>query len=174
MRSILAPLALVLLAACSPPSSGTSTARITADANGPEAVVQAIYAEVGRHIGTSITPNDAIPMTEDLKALMERAETAAEARHEPFLEGDLAADCQDCTSLTELAISPAPPAMASSAPAGHTVLQAHFKLNGNEERSVFYDLTDTPAGWRVDNIFTEAFNLRTESQAYLAETSTTH
>jgi hypothetical protein len=30
---------------------------------------------------------------------------------------------------------------------------------------------ETPQGWRIDNILTEGFNLRTESQSYLDDSA---
>lgn len=157
MLRIFAALTLIALAACTPPRSGA------------EAVVRDIYAVTQQHIGQSITPRDAIPMTDDLDALVDRAAAAAEARNEPFIEGDLTANCQDCTSLSDLEIGPQTGPEPIPAAPGHTLLEARFTLNGNEPRAVIYDLIETPQGWRVDNILAEGFNLRTEAQAYLAD-----
>lgn len=151
-------LALFALAACTPAADRT-----------PEGAVRAIYDEVQRHIGREVTPQSAIPMTDDLRALLTRAEAAAQARDEPFIDGDLAANCQDCTSLSDLSVGPQSGPEPIPAQDGHVLIEARFTINGDEERSVLYDLVETPQGWRVDNILTDGFNLRTEAQAYLAE-----
>ncbi|HYD88630.1 MAG TPA: hypothetical protein VEA80_14240 [Vitreimonas sp.] len=147
------------LTACVPPQSGA------------EATVRGIYDEVQQHIGGEVTPTDSIPMTDDLIALLERAEAAADARGEPFIDGDLAANCQDCQSLTGLEIGPQTGPEPVPAQSGHTLLEARFVINGNEERAVIYDLVQTSEGWRVDNILAEGFDLRAEAQSYLAEAS---
>jgi hypothetical protein len=158
MKRILAAFALLALAACTPPAN-----------SGAEAVVRDIYATVEQNIGTSTTPLSAIPMTSDLLSLVDRAEAEAEARNEPFLDGDIAANCQDCTSIGELEIGPQQGPEAVPADEGHVILEARFKLNGNEDRSVLYDLVETPEGWRVDNILADGFNLRSEAAAYLVD-----
>lgn len=163
LKNLVAALCVAVLCACSQGASPAATA------SGAVGVVQAIYVEVARHIGHDVTPLSAIPMTDDLKALMDRAQTAASDRGEPFLEGDIAANCQDCMSLTELAIGPQTGPEQVPAPQGHTIVEAKFKLNGNEERTLLYDLIETPQGWRVDNILGDGFNLRSEAQAYLVE-----
>lgn len=150
-------LALLVIAACTPTS------------NTPESVVRGIYDEVQQNIGREITPLEAIPMTDDLRTLVDQARAASQARNEPFIEGDIAANCQDCTSLTGLEIGPQAGPEPVPAAEGHTILEARFMLNGDEPRAVLYDLVQTEAGWRVDNILTDGFNLRTEAQAYLAD-----
>lgn len=161
MKKVLAALAALLAAACTPPQTDA------------EATVRRIYDQVQQHIGRTTTPHSAIPMTDDLQALVERAEAVAAARNEPFLDGDLAADCQDCTSLTNLEIGPQEGPEAVPAADGHTMLEARFLLNGDQERAVLYDLVETAQGWRVDNILSEGFNLRVEAEAYLADSTAT-
>lgn len=129
--------------------------------DGPTAPVHALYAITQQHIGQSITPISAIPMTDDLKSLIDRAEAAARARSEPFIDGDLAADCQDCTSLTDLDFYRQGPRN------GRAIVYARFKLNGAEQRSVRYNMIRTPQGWRIDNIVSGASDLRADAQAYL-------
>lgn len=159
MKKVLIGFALLLTAACTPPETGA------------EATVRGIYDQVQQSIGRTTTPRSAIPMTDDLQALLERAEAAATARNEPFIDGDLAADCQDCTSLTNLEIGPQENPEAVPAADGHTIVEARFLLNGDQERAVLYDLIETPEGWRVDNILAEGFNLRVEAEAYLADSA---
>jgi hypothetical protein len=164
MKHSLAALAFAALAACTPPQAAAPAASSSA-----AAAVQAIYAQAQQSIGHAVTPISAIPMTDDLKSLVERAEAAAAARQEPFIEGDLALNCQDCTSVSDLVIGPQTGIEQEPAIPGHTWVQAKFKLNGNEDRTILWDMIETAQGWRVDNILTEGFNLRTESQSYLAD-----
>ncbi|MFO1018334.1 MAG: hypothetical protein U1E03_12095 [Hyphomonadaceae bacterium] len=158
MKRLLVAALVAVVAGCAPPQTETGAA----------AVVRGIYDVTQQNIGHSVTPIDAIPMTDDLKTLVDEAQAAATARGEPFIEGDLAANCQDCTSLTNLTIGPQAGPEPVPAAQGHTLLEARFKLNGNEDRAVIYDLVETPQGWRVDNILAEGFNLRTEAQSYLS------
>jgi len=157
MKRLLVVALVAVVAACTPPQTETGAA----------SVVRGIYDVTQQNIGHSVTPIDAIPMTDDLQTLVDQAQAAATARGEPFIEGDLAANCQDCTSLTNLTIGPQAGPEPVPAAQGHTLLEARFKLNGNEDRAVVYDLVETPQGWRVDNILAEGFNLRSEAQAYL-------
>jgi len=158
MKKLLATIAALTLAACTPPAE-----------SGAEATVRNIYEQVQQHIGRETTPISAIPMTDDLRDLLDRAEAAADARDEPFIEGDLAANCQDCTSLTGLEIGPQTGPEPVPAPSGHTLVEARFVLNGSEERAVIYDLIETQEGWRIDNILAEGFDLRSEAEAYLRD-----
>jgi len=153
----LALIALLAIAACTQRDAGA------------EATVRGIYDQVQQHIGREITPREAIPMTDDLRGLLDRAEAAADARGEPFVEGDIAANCQDCVSLTNLEIGPQLGPEPVPAAEGHVLVEARFTLNGDLERAVIYDLVETPQGWRVDNVLAEGFDLRTEAEAYLAE-----
>lgn len=167
MRRTLIVLTFLALTACTPPQSGSS---------GANAAVESIYATAQSTLGQDEAPGAGISMTDDLKSLVDRAQAQADARDEPFLEGDLALNCQDCTSVGDLVIGPQTGAEQEPAVAGHTWVQAVFKLNGNEDRTVLWDMVSTPQGWRVDNILTEGFNLRYEAESYLetpAPTATT-
>ncbi|MBL8549765.1 MAG: hypothetical protein JNJ73_07250 [Hyphomonadaceae bacterium] len=152
MKRALLSFALLALAACA----------TTPAPDGPDAPVRALYAIAQQHIGHSVTPLSAIPMTDDLRSLVDRAEAAARARNEPFIEGDLAADCQDCTSLTDLDLYRQGPRN------GRAIVYARFKLNGADPRSVRYNMLLTPQGWRIDNIVSGKSDLRADAQAYLA------
>jgi hypothetical protein len=158
MKRLLVCIALAALTACAPSSDA-----------GPEDAVLHIYEEVQRNIGQRVTPTATLPLTEDLRSLLERAEAAADARDEPFIDGDLAADCQDCASISDIAIGPQSGPEQIPAAAGHRIVEARFTLNGSEPRSVLYDMVETPEGWRVDNIISHGFNLRAEASAYLQE-----
>jgi len=160
MRHLVFAVALLALAACTPPSGFGA-----APAASAESVVQAIYADAQHKIGTA--QQTTIPMTDDLKSLVDRAEAAAQSRNEPFIEGDLALNCQDCGAVSNLVIGPQTGAEQEHAVAGHTWLQATFTLNGDEQRRVLWDMVQTPQGWQADNIISEGFDLRHEAQVYL-------
>lgn len=156
IASVLSTLALSVLAACAPRNEA-----------GPEDAVLGIYQQVQQNIGQRATPLDAIPMTDDLRNLVDRAQAAAAARDEPFIDGDIAADCQDCTSIENIVVGAQTDPEAIPAAEGHRMIEARFTLNGDEPRSVLYDMIETPEGWRVHNIISHGFDLRAESQAYL-------
>ena len=134
MKRILTALAFAALAACTPPAN---------EAGGAKAAVEAIYATAQANIGHAVTPMDQIPFTDDLKALLGRAEAAATQRGEPFIEGDIALNCQDCTSVSNLVIGPQTGAEQEPAVTGHTWVEAKFKLNTDEDRTVLWDMVET-------------------------------
>jgi hypothetical protein len=150
----------IALAACAPRAD-----------SGPEDAVLEIYEQVQENVGQRVTPLDAIPMTEDLRSLVERAQAAAAARDEPFIDGDLAADCQDCASIADIVIGAQTGPEQIPAAEGHRLVEARFTLNGDEPRSILYDMVETPEGWRVDNMISHGFDLRAEAAAYLEETA---
>src|SRR5262245_14051930 len=119
MRILLGTAALLALAACAQPSATS-----TATTNGAEAAVRALYDVAQAHIGKDGTPISAIPMTDDLKNLVDSAEATAQGRDEPFIDGDLALDCQDCGPISDLQIGPT----TGPTPEGHTLVQARFKM----------------------------------------------
>jgi hypothetical protein len=155
--------AAILLAACTP------SPQQDAPATGPEAVIHALYADAQTHIGDSVLPLESIPMSAELQELVLSAEAAADARNEPFIEGDLALQCQDCVSVSDLEITQRD-GPADSNLVGHAIVVARFTLNGNEPREVIYDLIEEAEGWRIDNIMSDGgHDLRAEAQTYLAE-----
>lgn len=163
MKKGLATVVVLALAACTPPPAAD---------NGAEATVRDIYTAVQSNIGRTTTPLETIPMTDELRDLIARAQAAASARDEPFIAGDVAANCQDCVSLTDLEVGAQTGPEPVPAEEGHRLVEARFILNGAEPRAVIYDLVETPQGWRVDNILAEGFDLRAEAQAYLDEAPT--
>ncbi|MEJ0060925.1 MAG: hypothetical protein WDM79_15695 [Terricaulis sp.] len=152
MRGFLIGLCILGLAACARPA-----------ASGPEQVVAEIYEATAQNIETGATPLDAIPMSEDLATSLARAATVAQARGEPFLDGDIAANCQDCTGLTNLeTVVTTPPAD------GHAVVEARFRLH-DQPRVVVWDMIETPEGWRVNNIASpDGYDLRASIAEALA------
>ena len=160
MHRIGAALTLFILGACTPPQPGAGDA---------EAAVRGVYDVAQQHVGRDATPEAAIPMTEGFKALLDSAQAQADARNEPFIDGDLALNCQDCASVSELVIGPQTGAEQEPAVEGHQWVEARFKLNGDEDRRVLWDMTQVGGAWRVDNIISEGSDLRAEAQAYLAE-----
>jgi hypothetical protein len=160
MHRIAAAFALFILGACTPPGPGGADA---------EAAVRGVYDVAQAHVGREATPEAAIPMTEDFRSLLAAAEAQANARNEPFIEGDLALNCQDCASVSDLVIGPQTGAEQEPAAEGHQWVEARFKLNGDEDRRVLWDMTQVGGAWRVDNIVSDGSDLRAEAQAYLAE-----
>ncbi|MES1156512.1 MAG: hypothetical protein ABUL73_01920 [Alphaproteobacteria bacterium] len=129
------------LTACQQPQATTAP-------TGPADVVLAIYTAAAPHLAQKATGPDEIPMTPDLAQSVARAQAEADRRQEPFIDGDLAFDCQDCSDFSALAIT------TTTAPAnGRAVIEAHFSITG-ETRVVIWDMLETPQGWRVDNIRT--------------------
>lgn len=151
MRWMLAALAL---AACA------------AQSEGPEAVVRQIYATATAAIEEGRVPYDYIPMTPELQQAIERGAQLAQQNNEPFIEGDLATGCQDCTSLTDLTIETTSPAANGAA-----VVEARFTVDGREGHMI-YAMRETAQGWRVDNITSpDGYDLRASVSRYAEEAS---
>jgi hypothetical protein len=149
MRALMAVFALTALSAC---------ARA---AETPEATIAAVYEVTQRTMGTEPTPLDSIPLSANLAEALADGIRRAEARNEPFIEGDLPANCQDCRVLSDLALTTtAPPEN------GRAIGEARFKLDG-APRVVLWDMLDSPEGWRVDNIRSpDGFDLRASIAEY--------
>ena len=156
MKRSAAWLALVVLAACSPQPS----------ASGPEAMVAAIYEPLVKSKGQKATLIAAVPMTADLKDLVSRAEATADDTM-PVFDGDVAGNCQDCAGFTDLKIAPA--ADDTSGADSRKVIEATFTIQDGQ-RTVYWDMVQTPQGWRVDNIMSEGFNLRSIANTVIAQT----
>lgn len=170
MRILLGSLALVALAACSQPSATSTATTTTSPYAGAEAVVRTIYDVAQQHIGKDSTPITAIPMTDGLKALVDHAESVAQARDEPFIDGDLALDCQDCGPISDFNVGPS----TGPTPEGHTLVQARFKMY-NEDHAIVYDMVRNAAGaWQVDNIVSSGFDLRKAAADEIKPLPTTH
>jgi hypothetical protein len=132
----------------------------------PESVVNGIYAEAAKHLEDG-TPLAALHLTDDFSTLIDRAEKAAAKRDDIFIDGDLALDCQDCGSLSKVAVTRSTGPAAAAPKAGHVWVEARFTIY-DEERRVLYDLVETSKGWRVDDIVSGDFDVRAEAQSYLA------
>ena len=155
MKRFAASLAIIALAACTPQQSAT----------GPEAVVTAIYEPIAKSKGEAGTPIESIPMTTELRDLVNQAEAAA-AGNEPVIDGDVAGNCQDCTGFADLKIGPT--ADDASATADHQIIEANFSLFGDQTRTVYWDMVRKAEGWQVDNIMSEGFNLRSITNTVIA------
>jgi len=139
-----AALAVLVLAACTPQLSG------------PEATVNAIYKPLVDSKGATGTNVADMPLTMDLALKIQELETRAEDRVFDF---DVAGSCQDCTGFSDLKITvPTGPELAPLD--GHQYVEASFKFESGEKEAVFWDLVQVEGEWKVDNIFTEGFDLR--------------
>jgi hypothetical protein len=149
-------LAGLALIGCTPPPA----------ADTPEAVIQQVYAHSSAAMARGEVPYDYVPLSESLAAAITNGNQLAEERNEPFIEGDIATGCQDCTSLTDLVIT------TTAAPAdGHATVLAAFKVD-QQPREMTYAMVQTPEGWRVDNITSaDGYDLRASVTSYLTEAS---
>ena len=132
---------------------------------GPDAAVQAIYAAATPRLAHGQpTTLDEIPLSTEFKAAIDHASTVADQRNEPFIDGDLAFNCQDCRVATELqTVVTHPPAN------GHAVVEARFKLDG-QATVVIWDMVQTPQGWRVENIRSpDGYDLKQAAQQEIAQ-----
>lgn len=147
-------LVALAVAACAPQAAG------------PDAVVREVYATATQAIEEGRVPYDYIPMTDELQAAIEQGSQLAQQNNEPFLEGDLATGCQDCQSLTDLAIE------VTSPPAnGAATVEARYTLDG-QDAHVIYAMRQTDEGWRVDNISGPGgYDLRESVSRYIADAS---
>ena len=152
MRAFLFIAIACALSACTPPQPG------------PEDVVREAYAQATARLAQGqITDADHVPMTPDLRTDLDHALSVAQARNEPFIDGDLIANCQDCQHLTVVTVVTTTPAAN-----GRAVVEAHFKLDGND-RVVIWEMMQTPQGWRVDNLKTaDGYDLRGAIQQEVA------
>jgi hypothetical protein len=145
MKRLIATALLTLAAACTPATPG------------PEAVVLKIYQPLADSKGTETTSLAGMPLSEELAALVSRAEAAGAARDEPVFDGDFAGNCQDCAGFSDLRITAGP---AGALAAGHKSVEASFKLYHDVSRTVTWDMVQTPDGWRVDNVVSDGIDLR--------------
>lgn len=125
-----------------------------------------IYATAAQAIEERRVAYDYIPMTEDLQQAIERGAQLAQQNNEPFIDGDLATGCQDCSSFSGLSIE------TTSPPAdGAAVVEARFVVDG-QPRHMIYAMRETAEGWRVDNIFSpDGYDLRASVSNYVAGAS---
>ncbi len=154
---IVAAACALLLGACQPAQPG------------PDDVVRGIYTLATPKLAHGqLTTIADLPLTQDFKAALDHAGQVADQRDEPFIDGDMAANCQDCRLLTELQV------VVTSPPAnGAAVVEARFKLDGTAS-SVIWDMRQTPQGWRVDNIRgPDNYDLRKAARDEIAEENLT-
>ena len=144
MKSTLA-FALLALAACTP-----------APTPEPAATVERIYKTISESKGANSTDISTVPMTEDLALKLQEVESKADG---PVIDGDIAGNCQDCTGFADLKVGAPPKDLPVTA--GHTMVEARFKILQGEQRAILWDMVKVGEAWKVDNIETEGFNLRT-------------
>jgi hypothetical protein len=114
---------------------------------------------VQRNAHDQVTTVDDLPLSDSFKALIAQAAAAAQANDEPFIDGDLVLDCQDCSPISAVTVATvSPPAN------GHATVEARFTVAG-DARVATWDLAETPLGWRVDNIRSNSgYNLRQSAE----------
>jgi len=138
---LIAALMGVLLAACNPAATTTATHP------GPEVVISAMYTSAAAKLAKNqLTDATEVPMSDDLARVFRAALNKADANNEPFIDGDLIFNCQDCGQISAVAVT-----IASPPANGKAVVQARFSVYG-QMNTVLWDMVDTPQGWRVDNI----------------------
>lgn len=137
-------LALLGLAACGP-----------APAPEPAATVERIYGNLASSNGANGTDIAAIPMTEELALKLQEVESKADG---PVIDWDIAGNCQDCTGFSDLKVGAPPSDLPETA--GHTMIEARFRLPQDGEKAMLWDMVKVGDAWKVDNIETEGFNLR--------------
>lgn len=120
----------------------------------PAATVEALY-EPYLENRTAGPLRESAPLTEELRALMRRAEEASNASGEPMAAVDFnpIIDGQDW-ELSDVSVElVAPPAD------GRAQVRANFQ-NFGEDVALTYDLRDQDGGWRIDNISGKNWTLR--------------
>lgn len=138
-------LALLALAACTPGPTPE-----------PAATVERIYKAISESKGEKGTDIASVPMTEELALKLQEVESKADG---PVIDWDIAGNCQDCTGFSDLKISA--PATSTGGTAGHTMIEARFKLASGNETSLLWDMIKVGDAWKVDNIVAQDFNMRT-------------
>ena len=135
MRILLYAIWVATLVACTPAEPA------------PAEVVRGIYAEAAQRAAHNRTTGETdLPLTADFSQALTRASAAAQKRNEPFIDGDLALDCQECSGFANLSV-----AMKQPPANGAAVVEARFSI-GAQQRVVIWDMRKTHEGWRVDNI----------------------
>lgn len=144
--------ALLALTACTP-----------APLPEPAATVERIYKDISESKGEKGTDIASVPMTEELALKLQEIESKADG---PVIDWDIAGNCQDCTGFSDLKIG-APKSVAPGT-AGHTMVEARFRFPSDGERNLLWDMVKVGDVWKVDNIETEGFNLRSILDEQLA------
>jgi hypothetical protein len=160
MRIILASaLACVALVACN--QARTPTAAVQA----PDAVITAMYAAGAQKMAhNQSTDVSDVPMTASLTQAVKAASDKADANQEPFIDGDIMFNCQDCGQVSAVAVT-----MAAPPANGKATVQARFSVYG-QTNTVLWDMAQTPQGWRVDNIRSpDGYDLRKAAQDEINE-----
>jgi len=160
MKRALAVLCLLAAAAC---SNEAKTGQ-------PEATVTALYQPLVISKGQDSTPLTSIPMTPEFDALTKQALKANDDF--PVFDFDPAGLCQDCTDFSDLKVIPAPANAIATPAAGHKLVEASFKIQPGDTRTVYWDMVETPNGWVVDNILAKDFSFRRVAEEAIAAVDT--
>lgn len=144
MKRLLAAASFAVIAACTP-----------APTPEPAATVEGIYKTISESNGAKSTDISTVPMTEDLALKLQEVESTADGA---VIDWDVAGNCQDCTGFADLKVGAPPKDLPVTA--GHTMIEARFKLFQGEQRAILWDMVKVGEAWKVDNIETEGFNLR--------------
>ena len=126
----------------------------------PALMVEALYAPYiaeGVHHGSLETA----PWTDEMKRLIAQMNEVSARRNEPIIDFEPLIDGQDF-EITELSVTP------EAAPAdGRCVIIARFK-NFGEAREVDFDLVETAGVWRIADMHTASWDLKTLLQQGVA------
>jgi hypothetical protein len=154
------------IASCSPAattstSSGAASTATSASASpasdsaGAIAAVTALYQPYLKHQNNAPAWYQALPMTPELAALVQRDQANTQAGDEGAVEADPIIAAQDF-ELTDLSVT-ADGAFAN----GRGVVTAHFK-NIGEETDVHYDVVERASdhAWLIDNVRSKDSDLR--------------
>lgn|GEM_PF-2459620 len=164
MRIFLASaLACLALGACNP--SQPAPPAPSAGDQGPATVITAMYAAGAQKLAhNQSTDVSDVPMSDGLAQMVKAASDKADANDEPFIDGDIMFNCQDCGQVGAVTVTlAAPPANAKA------VVAAKFTVYGQAE-TVLWDMVETPQGWRVDNIRSpDGYDLRKTAQDEINE-----
>ncbi len=136
-----------------------------------EQTVIALYQPLITSKGEQSTPVASIPMTPELEELTRQA-VRASGEQLPVFDVDPAGLCQDCSGFADLKVAPAEANAIATAAEGHTLIQASFRIPPAPARTVYWDMVETPTGWRVDNILAEGFSLRQIAEDAVASVDT--
>lgn len=158
IHALIITLAAAALAACSPPSTQKTEPPAEAGANraipDPAAVVSALYAPYIVADAQAPALADAAPWSAQMQADIAAMHTRTGDGDGPSLDFDPIIDAQDFQLSN---ISATTDAVVEGS---HAVVRAQFN-NIGEPQVVVYDLVWEDGRWKVDNIRTDEWDMRT-------------